>query len=53
MEYKLRTDIELDLKDLRNELEKIKEEVQYLDIDHQHLQQDMLQKKKANEDVLY
>ncbi|XP_077314613.1 keratin, type I cytoskeletal 19-like [Lithobates pipiens] len=50
MEYKLRTEIELDLKDLRNELEKIKEEVQYLDIDHQHLQQDLLQKKKANED---
>ncbi|KAM5135066.1 keratin, type I cytoskeletal 19-like [Mantella aurantiaca] len=50
MENKLRTDLELDLKVLRHELEKIKEEVEFLDIDHQNLQHDMLQKKKANED---
>ncbi|KAG8566398.1 hypothetical protein GDO81_013225 [Engystomops pustulosus] len=52
MEVKLRTDIELDVKALRLELEVIREETEDLDIGHQKLQQDMLQKKKANQDTI-
>ncbi|KAM4034593.1 keratin, type I cytoskeletal 19-like [Anomaloglossus baeobatrachus] len=50
LEVKLRTDIELDVKALRHELEAIKDEVDDLDIYHQNLQ-DML-KKKTNQDAI-
>ncbi|XP_073537188.1 keratin, type I cytoskeletal 19-like [Phyllobates terribilis] len=52
LEVKLRTDVELDVKALRLELEAIKEEVEDLDVYHQNLQQDMLKKKKTNQDAI-
>ncbi|XP_075134451.1 keratin, type I cuticular Ha5-like [Leptodactylus fuscus] len=52
IEVKIRTDIELDVRALRIELEDIKQEIEDLDIHQQKLQQDMLQKKKANQDTV-
>ncbi|XP_073428779.1 keratin, type I cytoskeletal 19-like [Dendrobates tinctorius] len=52
LEVQLRTDIELDVKALRLELEAIKEEVEDLDVYHEDLQQDMLKKKKTNQDAI-
>ncbi|XP_069610993.1 keratin, type I cytoskeletal 19-like [Ranitomeya imitator] len=52
LEVKLRTDIELDVKALRLELEAIKEEVEDLDVYHLNLQHDMLKKKKTNQDAI-
>uniref|UniRef100_A0A8C5QTQ1 IF rod domain-containing protein n=1 Tax=Leptobrachium leishanense TaxID=445787 RepID=A0A8C5QTQ1_9ANUR len=52
MEQKLRRDIDLDVQSLHNELGDLQMEVQRLDIKSQDHQQDLLEMKKKNEDLV-
>ncbi|XP_069809646.1 keratin, type I cytoskeletal 14-like [Dendropsophus ebraccatus] len=52
LEVKLRTNVEQDVKALRLELEAINDEAEDLDVHHQTLQQDLLKKKKTNQDAI-
>ncbi|XP_075034437.1 keratin, type I cytoskeletal 19-like [Mixophyes fleayi] len=52
MEVKLKADIEQDMKALRYDLDSLKHEVEELDVQHEKLQQEILHKKKTNEDTV-
>ncbi|KAM8947726.1 keratin, type I cytoskeletal 19-like [Pelodytes ibericus] len=52
MEQRLRSDVELDVKNLRNELSDLQHDIQNSDVEYQDHQQDMLCLKKNNEDIV-